>query len=308
MGFGDIAGGLATGGQYNLAKYALGAMGGGGSTSQMPLETPEQHDARVALMNFANTGRFGSFTAGQAMPLGYGDFSVTGPESQGLSSLQALLKNGIPDNYRLADESLRSFLASDPNDVSAQFNPFKAQTERQIAESDAALKRNAGFAGNLYSTSAIRGMGQIQAQGNETLTSRLADLTNAALNRRLQAIPMAAQLGGAEQGAALGLVDASQRYGDITRQLNTQAIQARDAELLRERSELTMPIQAAESVSGTPVQWGVPSVPNPSPYQGLLNMVGNIGGQYLGGAAFGAGFNGMRPQTSAVGPWSTGGD
>jgi hypothetical protein len=181
----------------------------------------------------------------------------------------------------MGDEALKSYLATNPADVSAQFNPFAAATDRQIRDSNAALKRSAGYAGNLYSTATVKGLGDIQARGNETKAQQLASLTDAALGRRLQAIPLAYQAGGAEQAAQLGQIAASQQYGDLTRSLNDQAIKARDAELLRRRSELQMPIQAAESVSGTPVPFGVPSVTT-SPYQDLLKMVGQVGGTALG--------------------------
>lgn len=272
MVLGAIAGGLAAG----VASSLLGKK----KTSQVPLETPEQRAARKKLMGFADTGQFGDFKAGEEVPLGYGDYGVTGYETQGLSSLQQLLSESIPEQYRLGDDALKDYLATDPRDVSAQFDPFRVQTERQIAESNRALKRNAGFAGNLYSTDTIRQLGDIQARGNETLTSELARLTDSALNRRLQAIPLAYQSAEMKRNAAIQNVDASQRYGGLTRQLNDAAIKARDAELLRRRQELQLPIQAAQTVAGQGANFGVQSVET-NPYQNLMTMVGQLGGQYL---------------------------
>lgn len=247
---------------------------------QVPLETPEQAAARKKLNEFSNTGKFGDFIAGAEVPLGYGDYSMTGIESQGQSALQDLLNQGLPSQYAAGDAALADYLKTDPTDVSAQYNPFKAQVERQIAESNRALKRNAGFAGNLYSTDTIRGLGDIQARGNETLTAEMARLTDAALNRRLQAIPLAYQSGEAQQAAKLNQIQASQQYGALTRQLNDASIKARDAELLRRRQELQLPIDAAKTVAGQTANYGVPSI-NTSPYGDLLGLVGQIGGQYL---------------------------
>lgn len=293
-----MGGGAALGGMLGGPTGAMigGSIGGSlfgkkKKQEQVPLETPEQRAARQKLMGFANSGKFGDFQAGESVPLGYGDFGVTGYEQQGLSSLQQLLAQDIPEQYRLGDDALKAYLATDPTDVSAQFNPFRQQAERQISDSNRALKRNAGFAGGLYSTNTIRQLGDIQARGNESMISELARLTDSALNRRLQAIPLAYQSAGAKRNAAIQNVDASQRYGSLTRSLNDAAIKSRDAEILRRRQELQLPIQAAQSVSGQSAQFGVPSVTT-SPYQDLMKMVGQIGGSYLSNKLFAGGGGG----------------
>lgn len=247
---------------------------------QVPLETAEQRAARQKLMGFSNTGQFGDFKAGAEVPLGYGDYGMTGIEAQGQSALQDLLNQGLPPQYAMGDAALADYLKTDPTDVSAQYDPFKTQVQRQIKESNRALKRNAGFAGNLYSTDTIRNLGDIEARGNETLTSQLANLTDSALNRRLQAIPLAYQSAAGQQEAKLNQINASQQYGSLARQLNDASIKARDAELLRRRQELQLPIDAAKTVAGQTANYGVPSI-NTSPYNDLLGLVGQIGGSYL---------------------------
>ena len=254
-------------------------------TSQVPLETPEQRAARQALLGFSQTGQFGDFQAGSEVPLGYGDFGATGIEQTGLSNLQNLLQSGIPDQFRMGDQALQDLLQTSPQAIQSQFDPFKTQVERQIRDSNTALKRGAGFAGNLYSTNTIRGLGDIQARGNETLTAQLANLTNEALNRRLQAIPLAYQSGQAQEGINLGRINASQQYGDLTRQLNDASIKARDAELLRRRQELQLPIQAAQTVAGGAPPFGIPDIKT-SPFDDILGLAGQIGGNYLGNELF----------------------
>jgi hypothetical protein len=288
MAIDPISGALLAGG----ASAAVGSLLGKKKTAQVPLETAEQRAARQKLMGFADTGTFGGFTAGAEVPLGYGDYGITGIEQQGQTALQDLLSQGLPSQYAQGDAALNDFLKTDPTDVSAQYNPFKAQVERQIAESNRALKRNAGFAGNLYSTDTIRGLGDIQARGNETLTSQLASLTDSALNRRLQAIPLAYQSAAGQQEAKLNQINASQQYGSLTRQLNDASIKARDAELLRRRQELQLPIEAAKTVAGQTANYGVPSVQT-SPYSDLLGLVGQIGGSYLNSK-----FNQQAPQST----------
>jgi len=245
-------------------------------------EPPEIVAARNLLLDYARTGKFGNFTAGEQVPLGYGDYTPTGVEQQGQSALQGLLQGGIPDQFKMGDAALMDYLKTNPTDVSAQFDPFKQQVERQIGESNQALKRTSAFGNTLYSTDTIKGLGDIQARGNETLTAELARLTNASLDRRLQAIPLAYQSGEAQQNVLQNQISASQQYGGLTRQLNDAQIKARDAELLRRRQELQLPITAAGAVLGGPSQ---PTIEQ-SPYAALLGTVGQIGGQYVGNELF----------------------
>lgn len=264
----------------NKLFNALGG-DGGDKVKQEALETPEQRAARRALLGFANTGKHGQFEAGAEMDLGYGDFGMTGIEGQGQSALMSLLQGGIPEQFRMGDAALQDFLQTDPNAIDAQFNPFRSKVDREARTASDAYKRSAGFAGSLYSTDTMRGLGEIESRGLESKTAELARLTDNAMNRRLSAIPLAYQSGEAQNATRLGQIGASQQYGGLARQLNDASIKARDTELLRRRAELQLPIQALTSVAGGAPQFGVPEVET-SPYQELLGMAGQIGGNYLG--------------------------
>jgi len=271
---------------FGLNRTLNKILGGGTETqSQVPLETPEQAAARKKLLGFADTGTYGDFTAGADVGIGAGaDYNATGIEKTGLSNLQTLISSGIPENYKLTDEALKGMLTNDPAAIQAQFDPFKAQTERQIAESNNALKRNSGFAGNLYSTNTIKGLGDIQARGNETLTSKLAELTDSAANRRLSAAQVAIQSAQAQEKTQLDRIGASQQYGSLIRNLNNQAVEARDAEILRRRQELQLPIGALQTVSGQNATFGVPSIETSkqSTIMDLTNLAAKVGGQVVG--------------------------
>lgn len=242
---------------------------------QVPLETPEQRAARLKLAEFMNTGKFGNFTAGADIGIKPGDYNMTGLEKTGQSELQKLLSSGIPSQFSLGDKALADILNPNPNSISASFDPFKQQTERQIAESNTALKRGAGFAGNLYSTNTIKGLGDIQARGNETLTAELARLTNQALDRRLQATSLAYQSGTAQENIIQNRIGASQQYGGLQRDLSNAGTAEANAELLRRRNELLLPINTATNIAGTNANFGVPSVSvqNPNPLLDLLTAV-----------------------------------
>lgn len=246
--------------------------------------TPDQLAAQRGLGEFSRTGRYGNFTAGEDIGLGLGDFNITDPERQGLTNLQSLLSSSIPDQYRLSDAALEDLMATSPEKIEAQFTPYKGLMERNIRDANSAFKRNASFAGNLYSTDAMRGLGEVEARGLETMSAKLADLTDNALNRRLQAVPLAMQSVRDKENMALGRVDASQRYGSLTRNLNDARIKARDSEILRKRQELLLPMEAARTLAGQEGR-SFPEM-SESPYQDLLSMLGQMGGQYFGNEMF----------------------
>jgi hypothetical protein len=274
MAWGQIAAAVAP-------VVASSLLSGKRKTSQVPLEPPEVTEARRRLLGFADTGTFGGFTAGQEQNLGYGDYGTTGVEQTGMSELERLLASGTPEGFNMGNNALRDILNPDQNFIQSQFDPFRAQVERGIAQSNRDLTRNAGFAGNLYSTDTIRNLGDIEARGNETLTSRLAELTNQAMERRLQAVPLAFRGAEGQEAVTQGRIGTAFDRGGLTRQLNDASIKARDAEILRRRTELQLPIQAAQTVAGSQSNYGVPSVTT-NPLDTLLNMAGQIGGNYLG--------------------------
>lgn len=274
MGFdvGRVVKGISSGGLSELP----GLFNSGQTTqNQVPLETPEQAAARKKLLDFANTGTFGAYTAGADIGIKPGDYGMTGLETQGQTALQQLLNGGIPSQFKLGDNALADLL--NPN-IQAQFQPFVDQTNRQTRTDVNAARANAGYTGSLYGTSAIKTLGDVQSRANETLTSKLASLTNDALNRRLQAIPLAYQSGQAQQNILNNNISSAYQYGALPRTLNNASIDSSNAELLRRRNELLQPINAAGTVAGQNSNFGVPQVTtqNPNPMLDLLTAI--IGG------------------------------
>jgi hypothetical protein len=91
---------------------------------QVPLETAEQRAARRKLMGFADTGTFGNFTAGAEVPLGYGDYNMTGIEGQGQSALQDLLNQGLPSQYAAMSGTITPAIG---------YHAFPATVQRGVA-------------------------------------------------------------------------------------------------------------------------------------------------------------------------------
>ncbi len=281
---GRVATGIATGGlseAYNALKPKSVTQG------QVPLETREQREARQMLNKFAKTGVFGKFRAGEDLGLELGDFNITPYEQTGLSSLEALLNSGIPEQYQMGDAALKDLLATSPAQIDNMFQPFKTQVQRQTRDAVDSAKRNSAYTGNLYSRSAIRDIGDVEARGNETLASELARLTDSALERRLRAVPLAYESGRQQEELQKGRVQASQVFGSLTRNLNDSRIKARDSEIIRRRQELGLPLQAATAVAGQNSNFGIPSITTqqPSELMQILQILGPAAGAFFGGRA-----------------------
>lgn len=279
--WGRVGAGVATGGAseaWNASSNALSGIFGKKNTISEPAEITNM---RKLLAQFATTGQYGDFKAGEDVGLGYGDFNMTPLESQGQSALSGLLSSGIPDRFKLGDQALQDLLQTSPDAIEKQFQPFNTITDRNTQEALQSQKRAAAYGGNLYSSRTIKGLGDINAKANETKTAELARLTNAYQDRKLSAIPLAYQSGTSQENIMQNRIAASQQYGGLARQLNDASIKARDSEILRRRQELQLPIQAASNVMGA--SW-TPTV-STSPYADLLKMLGTIGGAYFGGPA-----------------------
>lgn len=82
----------------------------------------------------------------------------------------------------------------------------------------------------------------------------------------------------------MGRIDASQQFGSLARNLNNSRVADRNAEILRRRQELQLPINAASTVLGSTPNYGVPSITTsePSTLMQLLQIAGPLAGSFLG--------------------------
>lgn len=298
---GSIASGLALGGGSALVSGLLG--GDKEKVRQRPLRSPEQTEAQNLLLDFAKSGRFGDFQAGEPIGVPLGDFDPTGLEQAGLQRLGGLLQEGLPSTLGLAVDSLGQFLDTGQENIDRQFQPFQQRTERLIGEQEDALKRGAAFTGDLFSSDTIEQLGDVRSRGLESLTSELARLTDQARQRQLQAIPLAGNLAQLEEGLNLGRIGASQQFGGLERILSDQAIQAQLQEALRQRGELRAPISAAQTLATAQPAFGVPEVDIPvrSPFQNVLDLTAGIGGDIISNELFLRRFNELGGNTGGGG-------
>lgn len=261
---------IAAGTGY-AASRLLG--GGGNSTTidQVPLRTPEQIAAQQALLGYGLTGTglpgFSEYTGD------LGDFNETDLEKSGISKLTGLVNGGRPGIFDAGQNTVNDFLTSDkynPLAAGGEYQPFKDELARNLQEETGNLKNSLAFSGGLYSTNTGKQVQNLNARAGNDLSSKLASLYSNYTNQKLNAASQAGQFAQEGQNLDLGLVDASQRYGGLSRDLTNAGDQSKLAAFYRSQQPR---LQALQGVAGAGANYGVPSltVPSPDPLQGLVN-------------------------------------
>lgn len=284
MGWGAIAGAISA----PLIANAFGIGKKGNTTvNQVPLQTPEQYQANKSLLDFANTGTFGNFTAGTPYTGSFGNFSLTDTEQMGLGNLNDLLQSGMPESFKLGTDEIAKFLNStayDPNDPNGLYSNYKKTSEMNAKDSLAKLKQNLSFNKNLAGSDTVNQFGDFEHRNVQDLNNALAAFQDQYIQRRLGAIPLALQAGQAEEGINQGRISAAYQYGGLERSLQNLLADKQYQEFIRQRGEQGMQLQALQSVAGSNTNWGVPSVsmPQSGSWDSLLNLISQAGGYGLG--------------------------
>lgn len=282
----------ATGG---LSEVGFG-MGGSGPLNFLapnketvrndPLQTPEQAAASRFLLDFMKTGKLGDFNLGEEYKGSLGDFNPTDIENASMGRLSSYLAGGRPGIYDTGEKTLQDLLGEkfDPYSATGEFAPFKADLERNLAEGAGRIKANAAFSGNLYSKNTGKQMGLLEERGQNALQGKLAQLYTDYVNRKASLAPQALNFATTKNALDLAPIEAGLSYGGFTRNLKNQGSSAMLSDYLRRRSEMLMPIQAAGTILGSPVQFGPSEVSTytPSPWMDLLKTGLNLGTTYLG--------------------------
>jgi len=305
-----ITGSLIAGG-----SSLLGGLLGGKSKSvtQVPLQTPEQAAARQALLDIFRTGRFGEegseLQLGEDLGLPSGFFDVSPEERLGIDATRERFLGGPPSSLTQAIESALSFLDDPTIDPAGTFEPFKTRVERELQDRSDELRRQAAFTGDLFSTSTVQGLGDVQARGQEVLSEQLANLTNQSLDRRLQAAGQTGSLASLLEAIETGRISDLLGVGGIERNLQNQQVGQQREDLLRQRAEGLSRVDALGSIVGSPTQFGIPSisVPQPSPFQGVLDFASQIGGNIVGNKLFMDQIKALQPQVATPQPMFSGG-
>lgn len=267
-----IAGGIAAGG--SILSGLLG--------SKKVKQPPEIKAAMQALTDFYRTGKLGDYTAGEAYGGEFGDFNPTDIEQQGLGRLSSLVSSGRPEIFDSGTTALNNLLTGDqfdPYSPTGEFASFKTNVEKNLDEGARRIKRNAAFGKSLYSTRTIESLGDLEEEGQNQLTGKLASLYDTYAQRKIAGIPLAFQAATAQQGLDLAPIEASQTYGSLTRNLNTSRLSSTYNDFLRQRQEQGQRVNAAGAILGSNV--GPDSLSMPNAFSGVLNQVGSAGIQEL---------------------------
>lgn len=298
MSWGLVAVGVGTAG-----AAAINTFGGkkSSSVSQSPLETPEQAEARRKLLAFSETGKLGDYQAGKAYTGSLGDFGISALETSGLNQIGKNLNSGPGALATLGTGALTDLLGTDKYNPLNQTGMIKGLTDNidyNTKQATDAAKRSAGYAGNLYSTDAVRNLGNVQAQGNNAKSTTLANLYSQYVQQKFSAIPQAFDAQTSMNAKSQQDLQNAFSYGGLPRSLNTARDQAQYAEFQRQQQEKQGQVGALTSVSGTPSNFGVPSVsiPQANPWADVVGLLAQFGGQYYGSkmSAGGSGNNGVE--------------
>lgn len=284
MAWGAIAASIA-------APAIMSALGMGGKKSttvnQSPLETPEQGQARRGLLDFANTGTYGNFTAGTPYSGSFGNFSMSPTEQTGMSNLTQLLGSSLPGSFTLGQDEIAKFLggtAYDPMDPNGLYANYKKTSDMNAIDARTNLKRDLSFNKNLSGSDTVNQFSDLERRTTQDNNNTLAQIYDTYIGRRLSAIPMALQAGQSEEALKQGRISSAFQYGGLERTLDNTLADKKYQDFLRQRSESAMPIQALQSVAGTGSNFGVPSVtmPQTSSWDSLLQLISQAGGYGLG--------------------------
>lgn len=281
--------------------------GASSMTTQQPLLTPEQQEAMNMLLNYSKTGQWGGsdYKPGESYTGKLGEYGMTGAEQTGQNILSSLLgkdTNIAYDKLGLGESELKKLYASDvydPYSETGLYKGFKRNVLKEASEATDRLKRDAAYAGNLYSRDVVNRMGDVQEEAQASLQDKMAEMYDTYTGRKLSLIPtalsadkqaydIASGKAVTEQGLGLNQIQASQQFGNLSRMLADLEAKEKYAEWIRGRKEvgdeLTSRIGAAGSVLGRTgtVQTSTDAAAEESPWSGVLNALMQVGAYGLG--------------------------
>lgn len=248
-----------------LAADKLGTSGS--SVTQVPLRTPEQEAAQKGLL-----------AQGMGAPTTYGgqlgDFSMSPLENLSQSKLTDLLNTGMPAGFNMGNQAVSDLLTTDkydPTKPGGAYDMMQGTMDRNITDATTAAKRSSAYAGNLYSSDAIRSLGDVQAKGAEAKNSTLGSMYQQYIQQKLSAIPMAYSGAQAQDSDALNRISAGYTAGALPRTLNTASDQAAYQEWVRAQTAKNAALTTSATTNS---QFGVPTVTTPgtSGWENLLNI------------------------------------
>ena len=218
------------------------------------------------------------------------DFSslgtATGAENTGLDQLNKYLASvGTGDLFDASKQQTLDTLGgryANPNEspfIKSMINLSNMNLQDSIDQS----RRSAGSRGTYFTKSAIEGENRLRERANTGLDAVVGDFINQERGRQFAAAPFAQQLDQyANQDVPLSKIHASQTYGSLPRLLQSAQLEAEYNDFSRKQDELSGVPQAAQSLFGTQVPYGIKSLTTkaPSTFMSMLGELSPIVGSY----------------------------
>lgn len=251
----------------------------GQTITQETMQTDEQKNAMKMLSDFASTGNFGDYNAGDAYGGSLGDYEMTDTTKLGQSQLMDMLKSAMPEAFTMGQQEFKDVLATDKYDPYAKgslYEGFKRNTMRESQDAKDALQRDLALTGDMYSSDRAKQLGILGERTSNSLQDKLAELYDTYSQRRLGAAQQLGAMGTAEEGLKQNRINLASTIGDMQRQLNDQKAKAQYADWSRARGEQQSQIDAAKVLFQKDVPYGIKSFTGPSQPSTFMSMLGEV--------------------------------
>lgn len=290
-----------------IGASALGSLlnkGKSQTVTQQDLRTPEQFQALKDLLSYGEgdtTGYDGSL----------GNYTMSPAEQAGQTNLMKYITGANPDIFNTGVKSLSDLLSTnkfDPYSDTGEYNGFAQATDLATKQGTDALKRSAAFGGNLFSKDTVNRAGNLQQQGQQQKSNKLAELYRQYVQDKIGAIPQALAAGTTQQNMDLSRISASQQFGALPRILQDQELKDKFNAFNQNQSAK---VGALQTVATANPNLGIPSYTQPAtggPWSSVLNLIAQSGGAMLGAGMFNSSSNpsGFMNNSSAlnINPWT----
>jgi hypothetical protein len=213
--------------------------------------------------------------------------AYTGKLSAGMSSQeqtgqslldQFLAGKGIGDLFAQGKQQISDTLAgkyADPN-TSPFIQSMKQVSAQDLADAINASRRGSGARGKFFSTASGQEEGDLANRNLQNLNSIIGQFTQQERQNMLGAVPQATAMDQYEnQTVPLSKIQAASTFGSLSRTLEQADLERQYNEFVRQRTEMSGPVSAAQSLYQTQVPYGVKSITTESPST-FMKMMGEI--------------------------------
>jgi len=258
------------------------------TTTLEPMLTEEQKQAQALLAQLSQGGNIAGLNLGEQYGGSLGNFTPTATEGLAVNKIYDLLNAGTPSALSTAENTLTklSDTTFDPSDPSSGYAAYQRQVARAQNEANDVINRESAITGNRFGDRILNTKSDLAMQGQDLLSSKLAELFNAGQNRALSAAQGLTGLAGTQNTMQLNNINTASQVGALQRMLDTAKAQSQYQEWQRARNEkLGTALDATNSLWNKNVPYGMKSATTSSvtPLGQLLNVGLTAAGTYFGG-------------------------